>query len=245
MTMVMAGLSSYLGSNPQMVPASSGGNLYHGNKELVDKSIIRTLAAYSVVVGLAASHRAGRKFVAPDPDASHMENFHVMMGYVDKDTGKPNRKRQTCLERFGALGADHEMTTSTFSLLVTSSTLADPVSCVISALATAYGPLHFGAPEASYKAMAEIGSIENVPKLIESVKAGKRRLFGYGHRMYKTVDPRIPYIKGLLDDLKAEYNPLLAVAAEIDRIASTDEYFTSRKLNANADLYGVFLFIAL
>lgn len=245
MTIVIAGLSAYLGSHPEMIPAASGGTLYHGNMDLVDKSIVRTLAAYSVVVGLTVSHRAGRDFVPADLSKSHVENFLTMMGYVDETTGKPHPKNMFCLEHLMALSPDQGLTNSTFSLLVTASSLADPISCIISALAAGYGPLHFGASEAAYKVMAKVGSPDNVPQLIESVKAGKSRLFGFGSPAYKTVDPRIRLIQGLLDELKGDYNPLLAVAAEIERIASADEYFTSRNLHANGDLYGVFLFIAL
>ncbi|PVH89078.1 putative citrate synthase [Cadophora sp. DSE1049] len=245
MTIVMAGLSAYLGSNPEMIPTATGETLYHRNMDLVDKAIIRTLAAYSVVVGLTVSHRAGRTFVPPDLNKSHLENFLIMMGYVDEITREPHPRSMSCLDRLMAMSPDQGLTNSTFSLLVTASSLADPISCIISALAAGSGPLHFGASEAAYKTMAEVGRPENVPQLIEDVKAGKKRLFGFGSATYKTVDPRITLIKGLLDELGEDCNPLLAVAAEIERIASTDEYFTSRKLHANADLYGVFLFIAL
>jgi citrate synthase len=245
MPMVMAGLAAYLGAEPTMIPSHMGGNLYHGNLALVDSAIVQALARFAVVAGLAASHRLNKPFKSADPNGTYLSNLLLMMGHVDPETGIPDPKKLSCLQRFGALGADHELTNSTFALLVTSSSLADPLSCVISALASAYGPLHFGAPEAAYKVISEIGKPENVPTLIESVKRGEKRLFGYGHRMYKTVDPRIRLIKGLLDELEAEKNPLLRVAAEIDRIASTDKYFTERKLNANADLYGVFFYIAL
>ena len=81
-------------------------------------------------------------------------------------------------------------------------------------------------------------------KLIEKVKRGEQRLFGYGHRSYQVPDPRIEPIQQLLDQLNAKGNPLLAVAQEIDRLASQDEYFTKRGIQANADLYGVFFYIA-
>ena len=93
--------------------------------------------------------------------------------------------------------------------------------------------------------MTGLGKPENVPSLIESVKRGERRLFGYGHRTYTTADPRIRPIKILLEELDAKSNPLLKVSQEIDRMASSDEYFKSRGLNANADLYGVFFYIAM
>lgn len=92
-----------------------------------------------------------------------------------------------------------------------------------------------------------VGSPENVPKLIEAVKAKKFRLYGYGHRIYKTTDPRLNVIKDILGELKEDVqkNSFLAVAMEIDRVASQEPYFTSRNLHANADLFGGFVYTAL
>ncbi|TVY83948.1 Citrate synthase [Lachnellula suecica] len=243
--MMLAGLAAYVGSDPESVPTTMGGNIYHGNLPAVDKGIIRALAAYSVVAGLAACHRANRPFTRPNPDGSYLENFLLMMGIVDANTGKPDPKHVYAIQRTWALSAEHGPTNSTSAFLCTASTLADPLSCLISAVSSAYGPLHFGATEVAYRVIQEVGTVENVPVLIERVKAGEARLFGYGHRIYKTVDPRIEGAKEVLADLDAYSNPLLSVAVEIDRIAASDEYFISRNLNANADLYGVFIYIAI
>ena len=93
--------------------------------------------------------------------------------------------------------------------------------------------------------MTKLEIPENVPWLIESVKRGERRLFGYGHRTYTVADPRIRPIQRLLEELDAKSNTLLRVAQEIDRLASSDEYFKKRGINANADLYGVFFYITM
>lgn len=115
----------------------------------------------------------------------------------------------------------------------------------MSSLAAAYGPLHCGSPESAYKVVKQIGCPENVPAFIEEVKRGERRLFGFGRRTYKVVDPRLGPIKDLLVELDAASNPLLKVAHEIEKVASADEYFKKRKLYANADFHGVFFFIAM
>ena len=243
--MMIAGLAAYMANRPNDIPAVTGGNIYHGNEQRVDEAIIRVVAAWAVVIGLSACHRRDIDFKPASPNLDFYENLFTMMHHVDGKTGRPDSKKAQCFRRFGALSIDHGMANSTFAMLVTSSSLADPISALISALTAAYGPLHFGAPQSAYKIMAKLGKPENVPSLIEEVKRGERRLFGYGHRSYRTDDPRIRPIQILLDELDAKSNPLLAVAREIDRVASEDEYFKSRGLHANADLYGVFFYIAM
>ena len=245
MPMVVAGLAAYMGCNPASIPAFNGGNIYHGNAELVNEGIIRTVAAYAVVVGLAASHRKGNKFTPAPTQNTYYENLFTMMGNVNPSTGRPDPLHLSCFRRFAVLNADHGMTLSTFVLLATASSLADPMSCLISAIAAAYGPLHFGAPEAACRTLERIGSPANVPSFIDEVKMGKRRLFGFGHRVYKAVDPRLGPIKDLLTELDAAKSPLLKVAQEIERVASEDEYFKTRHLDANADFYGHFVFTSM
>ena len=243
--MVLAGLAAYIGCDPSAIPAFNGGNIYHGNTKLADEGVIKTAAAYAVVVGLAASYRKGIKFTPASAKDTYYENLFVMMGIVNTLNGRPDALKLSCFQRFAVLNADHGMTLSTFVLLATASSLADPISCLISSLAAAYGPLHFGASESAYRTMKRVGHIGNVPSFIEEVKKGERRLFGFGHRTYKVVDPRLGPIKDILAELNAASNPLLKVAQEIEKVASADEYFRARNLNANADFYGDFVFIAM
>ena len=245
MPMVLAGLAAYMAHDPAALPAFNGGNIYHNNARETDKAIIKTVAAYAVVVGLTASHRKGIPLSPASLENTYFENLFTMMGLVDPSTQRPDPVKLSCFRRFAVLNADHGMTLSTFVLLATASSLADPISCLISALAAAYGPLHFGAPESAYRVIQQIDRPENVPSFIEEVKRGERRLFGFGHRTYKVVDPRLGPIKELLVELDAASNPLLKVAQKIERVASADEYFRERRLNANADFYGVFFFIAM
>lgn len=243
--MIMAGLSVYLGCDTSAIPTFVGGNIYHGNLDATDKAILRTLAAFAVCAGLAISHRTGKKFREPRRDFGFLENLLLMAGIVDETTGIPSPKHVNAVQRTWVLSAEHGPTNSTSALLLTASSLSDPISCLISAVSTAYGPLHFGATEVAYRDFQAVGEPAKVPSLIASVKSGERRLYGYGHRVYKTVDPRVLFAKEVLEDLDSHESPLLQVAYEIDRIAATDEYFVSRQLNANADLYGVCIYIAL
>ena len=243
--MIIAGLSAFIGCKPEDIPAVTGGNIYHKDTERIDEAVVETLARWAVVVSLTARHRGATKFVPASVHETYYENLFRMMGHVVKDTGHPDPVKLRCCRHFGAACLDFGLASSTFSMLVTSSTLGDPISAIISALTAASGPLHFGAQQSAYEAMAKIRSPQDVPRLIESVKRGGGRLFGFGHRTWTMADPRIKPIRLILEELGAESNPLLEVAQEIDRLASNDEYFKKRGLHANADLYGIFYYLAM
>lgn len=246
--MIMAGLSAYLGAEPSILPAYNGGQTFHGSEEMIQPGIIVTVAVYSVVFGLALSHRQRSPFKKPSQDATFFENFLTMAGFVDED-GKPKEIVHDTLRHLGAMGADHELCNSTFALLVTASSLPDPISCLISAVCAAYGPLHMGACESAYKTMKKVNDAQLV---VNVAKTGKQRLFGFGHRMYRTEDPRISRAKTLIEVLNAsviaegrEIDPALKTAQEINDIASKDEYFIQRNLHANVDTYAVFVGLAM
>lgn len=246
----LAGLSAFMADQPQYLPSYVGKNLYLGNAELVDEQLIRTLAASAAIVSLAYCHHTGRKLQEADPNAPFIHNLFRMGGFTDKDSYDVDPKTVDIIQRLWVLYADHEMTNSTSAFLHVASSLADPLSSTLACVASGYGPLHGGAIETAYQAMRDLGSADNVPKLISRVKAKEVRLFGYGHRIYKTVDPRSRFIREMLSDLTSgekamNMDPVLQIALEIDRQASTDEYFTSRNLQANADLYGSFVYTAL
>lgn len=246
--MILAGLAAYAACYPSSVPtAANNSNLYQGNMEVVDQAIIRTISSMSVLVALVYCHQHGRNFTPPDPNGSLISNVLLMMGFVEEGSKMPSTRVIQCLERLWVLYCDHGMTNSTAAFLHVASTLADPISCCSAYVASGNGPLHAGAIDLAYKAFEHLKTPDRVPGLIADVKAKKCRLFGYGHRIYKTVDPRNKFIKVLLDELsdRTTDNSLLAVALEIDKTASQDAYFTSRNLKANADLYGCFVYTAL
>lgn len=245
--MIVAGLSAWAASNPASIPVHAGENLYQGKLEAVDEAVVRTLAAMATVVALVYCHQQDRNFTPADPDGSFVSNQLLMMGIVDEASRMPNPAVIKVLDRLWILYADHEMTNSTAAFLHVSSTLADPISGCIASATAGSGPLHAGAIDLAYKSLIEIGCKENVPKLIADVKAKKLRLMGYGHRIYKTVDPRTKYLQRLMDELsdRSNHNPLLSIALEIDHIASKDSYFTKRNLKVNADLYGCLVYSAL
>jgi citrate synthase len=124
---------------------------------------------------------------------------------------------------------------------------ADPYSATAAAAAALYGPRHGGANEAVLKMLGEIGSIENVPAFIESVKAGKGRLQGFGHRVYKNFDPRATIIKKTAYEVfeVTGKSPLLDIALKLEEVALADDYFISRKLYPNVDFYSGLIYQAM
>src|SRR5260221_867923 len=136
--------------------------------------------------------------------------------------------------------ADHEQNCSTNAVRAVGSSHVDPFSAVAAGIAALYGPLHGGANEAVLHMIKEIGDVKNVAGFIEGVKGGKgNRLMGFGHRVYKSYDPRAKIVKKLADEVFkiVGVDKDLEIALELERIALSDDYFTSRKLYPNVDFY--------
>lgn len=243
--LILAGLSAYLACFPDTIPASTHASLYQGNLRNVDHAVIRTVAAYGVIFGLVNSHRKGIDFQPPSQENSYCANLFIMAGLLDRHSSRPDPTKLSCFRRFAMLNADHGMALTVFSALVTASSLTDPISCLISAVAAAYGPLHFGATVSAQRTLREIGSTDKVPEFIEGVKNRRTKLFGYGHRSYKGLDPRVRPIQSILKDLDLSKNDYLKITERIEEIASADDYFRHRGLYPNADFYGNFVFTAI
>jgi citrate synthase len=146
------------------------------------------------------------------------------------------------------LHADHEQNCSTTAMRVVGSSHADPYSACAAAAAALYGPRHGGANEAVIRMLTEIGSLDNVEPFIAAVKEGSGGLLqGFGHRVYKSYDPRATIIKRTADDVFAitGKNPLLDIALKLEEIALKDDYFISRKLYPNVDFYSGLIYQAM
>jgi citrate synthase len=124
---------------------------------------------------------------------------------------------------------------------------ADPYSAAAAAAAALYGPLHGGANEQVLNMLAEIATVANVPTYIARVKRGEIRLMGFGHRIYKNVDPRAQLIKQIAAEVfeVTGRNPLLDIALELERIALGDDYFVSHRLYPNVDFYSGIIYQAM
>jgi citrate synthase len=145
------------------------------------------------------------------------------------------------------LQADHEQNCSTNAVRAVGSSRVEPYAATAAGIAALYGPLHGGANEAVTRMLHEIRTTDAVPAFIEGVKRGERRLMGFGHRVYKSYDPRARIIKATAERVfeRTGTNPLLDVALEIERIALGDDYFVSRKLYPNVDFYSGLIYEAM
>ena len=239
MSIVMCALSAWIGCEPTAIPAVMGRNLYHGNVAMVDQAIVTTLAAYAVVVSFVYCYRSGRSHTPADPNNSYLANLLLMMGLP--------RAGEIFIEEISSLRADHALTNSTSALLHTASSLADPISYVIRAITSSFGPLHFGATESAYRQIQRIGTPDKVSEAITQHMAGKQRIIGIGHKVYKTRDPRCEPVKDILRRLKEKgfEDSLVTVAEEIKRQVAADTFFSKRRLCVNVDLDWLFIYTAL
>ncbi len=212
-----------------------------------DKQIIRLIAKMPTLAAAAHRFSVGMPFVYPDNELDFSANFLSMMWKVAEPHFEPDPVLAKALDVLFILHADHEQNCSTTAMRVVGSSHTDPYSACAAACAALYGPRHGGANEEVIKMLTGIGSIENVPAFIESVKAGNGRLQGFGHRVYKNYDPRAKIIKRTADEVfeVTGKNPLLDIALALEEIALSDEYFTSRRLYPNVDFYSGLIYQAM
>jgi len=209
--------------------------------------IIRLIAKTPTLAAFAHRHSVGMPYAYPDNDLSYAGNFMNMMFLTTEVKYAPNPTLQRAMDVLFILHADHEQNCSTSAMRTVGSSHADPYSCTAAAAAALYGPLHGGANEEVLRMLRAIGSKDKIPAYIERVKRGELRLMGFGHRIYKSYDPRARIIKRIADevfDLTGK-NPLVDIAIELERIALQDDYFVSRKLYPNVDFYSGIIYEAM
>ena len=219
------------------------------NAESRHKQIVRLIAKVPTIAAYAFRHSIGRPYVYPDNDLSFTGNFLNMLFKMTEVKYTPNPVLERALDILFILHADHEQNCSTSAMRNIGSSQADPYAAVAGAAAALYGPLHGGANEAVLRMLDEIGSVEHVPEFIRKVKSGEAgsRLMGFGHRVYKSYDPRAKVIKKIADLVftVTGKNPKLEIALELERIALQDEYFVKRKLYPNVDFYSGLIYQAM
>src|SRR5438876_333001 len=232
----MAMLNSSIAGLASFYPSSR--NIFDETERNI--SIIRLLAKTPTIAAFSYRHVKGLPFVYPDNRLSYVENFLSMIARMSESKYEANPIFTRALEILFILHADHEQNCSTSAVRGVGSSHVDPFSAVSAGVAALFGPLHGGANEQVLRMIKEIGTVKNVPKFIESVKSGEGgRLMGFGHRVYKSYDPRAKIVKKLADEV---FNVVgvdkdLEIALELERIALADDYFVSRKLYPNVDFY--------
>ncbi|HEX2600517.1 MAG TPA: citrate synthase [Gemmatimonadaceae bacterium] len=203
-------------------------------------SIVRLLAKTPTIAAFSYRHVKGLPFVYPDNRLSYVENFLSMIARMSESKYEANPVFARALEILFILHADHEQNCSANAVRAVGSSHVDPFSAVSAGVAALFGPLHGGANEQVLRMIGEIGNVKNVPKFIEGVKSGTGgRLMGFGHRVYKSYDPRAKIVKRLADEVfkVVGVDKDLEIALELERIALSDDYFVSRKLYPNVDFY--------
>src|SRR5690242_18450171 len=209
--------------------------------------IVRLIAKMPTLAAYAYRHRLGLPYVYPDPELSYTKNYMNMLWKRLEPKYAANPVLARALEVLFILHADHEQNCSTSAMRAVGSSNADPYVTAAAAIAALYGPLHGGANEEVLRMLDEIGSIDNIPGFISQVKEGKRKLMGFGHRVYKNYDPRARIIKRVAEEVfeVTGRNPKLDIASELERIALSDEYFIKRKLYPNVDFYSGIIYQAM
>ena len=208
---------------------------------------IRLIAKMPTIAAGSYRHSVGMPFVFPDNELDFATNFLSMMFKVAEPQYECDPDIARALDILFILHADHGQNCSTTTARVVGSSLADPYAVISAACAALYGPRHGGANEAVLQMLAEIRSYDAVDDFIRDVKEGKRRLMGFGHRVYKNYDPRARIIKTAADRVFeiTGKNPLLDIALKLEEVALADEYFVSRSLYPNVDFYSGLIYQAL
>jgi citrate synthase len=208
---------------------------------------VRLIAKMPTLAAFAYRHNLGLPYVYPDNDLSYPANFLSMMFKMTELKYEPDPRLTKALDVLFILHADHEQNCSTNAVRAVGSAQVDPYAAVAAGVAALYGPLHGGANEAVLRMLDEIGSKDNIDDFLKGVKDGKRKLMGFGHRVYKNYDPRARIIKKHVDEVLevTGKNPKLDLAVELEKRAMDDEYFTSRKLYPNVDFYSGLIYEAL
>jgi citrate synthase len=210
---------------------------------------IRMVAKMPTIAAFSYRHSLGLPYVYPNNDLNFVGNFLAMIKKIGTDTYKVNPVLEHALEVLFILHADHEQNCSTTATRLVGSSQVDPFSAVAAGITALYGPLHGGANEAVLKMLRQIGHISKIPEFIKLVKGGEgeTRLMGFGHRIYKSYDPRAKVIKRVADEVfeVTGRNPLLDIALELERIALQDDYFVKRKLYPNVDFYSGLIYEAM
>ncbi len=207
---------------------------------------VRLMAKIPTLAAFVFRQTRGLPYQFPRNDLDYIGNY-VNMTFSIGGQHQPNKVLQRALEILLILHADHEQNCSTSAVRAVGSSGVDPFSAISAGIAALYGPLHGGANEAVLRMLDEIGDKKNIPAFIDRVKAGEGRLMGFGHRVYKSYDPRAKLIKRVADEVFAEtgLNPKLEIAVELERIALSDEYFIKRKLYPNVDFYSGLIYQAM
>ncbi|CAI9089097.1 OLC1v1023603C1 [Oldenlandia corymbosa var. corymbosa] len=246
MGVLVSAMSALSVFHPDANPALRGQDLYN-TKQVRDKQIVRILGKAPTIAAAAYLRMAGRPPVLPSNNLSYSENFLYMLDSLGDRSYKPNPRLARVLDILFILHAEHEMNCSTAAARHLASSGVDVYTALAGAVGALYGPLHGGANEAVLKMLNEIGTVDKIPEFIEGVKNRKRKMSGFGHRVYKNYDPRAKVIRKLAEEVFSIVgrDPLIEVAVALEKAALSDDYFIKRKLYPNVDFYSGLIYRAM
>ena len=206
-------------------------------------SAYRLLAKVPTIAAWSYKYNLGQPFMYPKNRYNYAENFMHMMFATPCEDYEPNPILAKALERILILHADHEQNASTSTVRLVGSSGANPFACVAAGIASLWGPAHGGANEATLKMLEEIGEVSRMGEYLKRAKdkSATFRLMGFGHRVYRNMDPRAAIMREtchqVLDVLGLHDDPMLKLALKLEQIALEDDYFVSKKLYPNVDFY--------
>ncbi|MFI4962666.1 MAG: citrate synthase [Legionellales bacterium] len=221
---------------------------YHDTMDLNNEhdrfiSAIRLVAKMPTLAAMSYKYSVGMPYMYPQNKMSYAENFLHMMFAVPSEDTTPDPVLVKAMDTIFILHADHEQNASTSTVRLAGSTGANPFACISAGIGALWGPAHGGANEACLNMLKEIGDVKNIPSYIKRAKDKNDsfRLMGFGHRVYKSYDPRAKVMRktcyDVLEAVGAKDAPLFKLAMELERIALEDEYFVEKKLYPNVDFY--------
>jgi citrate synthase len=221
---------------------------YHDSTDISDPqqreiASIRMIAKMPTIAAMAYKYSVGQPFVYPRNDLDYASNFLHMCFSVPAEQYQIDPVIAKAMDRIFTLHADHEQNASTSTVRLSGSSDANPFACIAAGVACLWGPAHGGANEAALNMLRQIGTVDRIPEYIEKAKDKNDpfRLMGFGHRVYKSYDPRAEVMqksaRDVLELLGVDNNPTLQVARELEKIALEDPYFVDRKLYPNVDFY--------
>ena len=211
-------------------------------EEEINITVTRLLSKVRTMAALSYKISRGHKVSYPRPDLTYCANFLNMMFDTPVRPYEFDPDVVKALEVFWILHADHEQNCSTSAVRMVGSARVNLYAAISAGIAALWGPLHGGANQAVIEMLSHIAANKNIAEVIKRAKDRNDpfRLMGFGHRVYKTFDPRMKIMKMMCDNLLEKLNisdPLLDVAKELEAIALKDDYFIEHNLYPNVDFY--------
>lgn len=216
-------------------------DVYNPEDRLI--SAYRLLAKVPTIAAWSYKYNLGHPFMYPKNKLSYAENFMHMMFATPCEEYVPNPVLAKAFEKILILHADHEQNASTSTVRLVGSSGANPFASISAGIASLWGPAHGGANEATLTMLEEIGDVSRIDEFIKRAKDKNDsfRLMGFGHRVYRSMDPRAAIMQKtcheVLNELGLNDDPMFKLAMQLEKIALEDEYFVSRKLYPNVDFY--------